>query len=394
MSGHLSNNRTFIILTDDFPPTTGGGIASWAFELSRQLELKNQNVIVLTRKKDRSQKNIIKNNIKIRYVAGHDWNRYRWLYMSVKVLGLLFTTKNPVIVGSTWQHLEGIVFLKKIFSFSVICYAHGTDVTKAISTNLRNRFRRVLSRIDVFVSVSKFLKKVVKKAYPNVELQSAVVHNSVNVDHFKPMSDVSDLRNHFAMPQDATILLSVGRTIEAKGFRQVIHALPDVLNEFPNTLYCIAGLQKEPEAGRIKSLISEYGLERNVKFLSIVDFEKLPGLYNACDIFIAPSIPVQEPFYQEEGLGIVILEASACGRPVIGTVSGGIPEVINDGITGFLVPPNNKNALAEKILQLSKDKSLRVKLGQEGRKMVAAKFRGVNGATKLLEIIENLDMKS
>lgn len=383
--------KTFIILTDDFPPSTGGGIATWAAELSEGLVKRGHTVMVLTRRKRTSDRARYTHSAKVMEAGGPDWNRYRWLYMTLRVIPLLLATKRPVIVASTWQHVSAIVFLKRWFDFLLVCFAHAQDITKSVGTGDEKNLKRVLQRSDVCIAVSRYLERFMRESLPGVVFESGVIHNGVDVETFRPLGDKAVLRKKFHIDEDARVILTIGRTIEMKGFRQVIRVLPAVLSKFPKTSYLIAGLQKEPEYGKIKAMVSELQLERHVRFLSVISHERLPELYNACDVFVLAARPVFTPQLQQDNFPLVLLEASACELPVIGTDCAGVPEAIADGNTGFVVHYDDLPALTEKIMLLLENAELRKKLGQEGRRFIERHFTRQMVADKLLSRVQQID---
>lgn len=389
-----TSKRTIIVLTDDFPPTTGGGIATWAKALSDDLVSMGENVIVMVRKK---KKQVIvpqvENLAQIKYVAGRDWNLYRWFYMLFKIIPLLLRQKNVVIVASIWQHIEAIVYLRAIFNFTIICFAHGTDISKIIFTRKNKRLKRVLNRIDLFAPVSHFHDRLVRAQFSDLNYMSKVIHNGIDSDRFVPIADKKSLRKKFNIQQQSPAILSVGRIIETKGYRYLVRALSIVVKQFPDTICIFAGKPKQPEFAKLQELIDELKLNRNILFLSSVEYDKLPELYNACDIFALASHPVFQPYYQEDNFPMVILEASACQLPVVATQCGGIPEIIVDGVSGFVVPLDDYQLFAEKLILLIKHPELRTRMGKFGRQRVLDSFDIKNVSNILLQQIQIIESK-
>lgn len=383
--------NTFIILTDDFPPSSGGGIATWAYEVHKNLLNRNFNVIVLSRRTKYHRSLGVKNSEHIVYVKGHNWNKFRWFYMGIRLIPFLLREKHPVILSSTWQHIESIWILKKFFNFNILCFGHGTDITKVLYSKQKYKLARVLRQVDFFIPVSSFLEKLTLDNFPTPDFKSFVVHNGVDIEHFKPREDdKKSLRNKFSIPVNNKIIISVGRIIEAKGFRNVINALPIITKQYPSLTYIILGLQKEPEVSKIKSLVKELSLQDHILFLPPVDYEELPQLLNACDIFILISQPVYEPFYQEDNFPMVILEACACELPVIVSNTGGLSEAVIDNTTGYIVPYNATDVLAEKILSLLRNSNQSEKMGRESRKHIINNFSSTITAKKILKITAEL----
>lgn len=158
-----------------------------------------------------------------------------------------------------------------------------------------------------------------------------------------------------------------------KGHDSVLNVLPDVLKKYPDTVYLIIGGGDDKE--RLKNLAMNRGVGERVIFLEDIKDEELPAFYCLCDIFVMPSKEIHTKYgVKAEGFGIGFLEAGACGRPVIGGKSGGIPDAVIDGNTGILVNPKNLLELRDAIIKLLKDGALRKQMGDNARKRIEENF--------------------
>jgi colanic acid/amylovoran biosynthesis glycosyltransferase len=164
----------------------------------------------------------------------------------------------------------------------------------------------------------------------------------------------------------AARLLSVGRFVEKKGFAYAIAAVAKILQRFPNIEYQIVG--DGGERRNLERLISELGIGHNVTLLGWRHREELMGLYRAADIFLAPSVTSRDG--DQEGIPVVLYEAMAAGLPVISTHHTGIPEVVHDAQSGFLVPERDPDAVADKLVQLLEHPETRFEMGHKGRKHI------------------------
>ena len=162
----------------------------------------------------------------------------------------------------------------------------------------------------------------------------------------------------------------MGRLEKRKGIETLFKAIPQVIEKIPSAIFTIIGKDSNlsPENGSYKEYLLDH-LERRyhsqINFVGFASDSDLHKYYKRCDVFVAPSL--------YESFGLIYLEAMAWGKPVIGCNIGGIPEIIHDGENGFLIPPNDHEALAQRIIDLQ-NHSLRVKMGQTGRKLVEEKF--------------------
>lgn len=159
-------------------------------------------------------------------------------------------------------------------------------------------------------------------------------------------------------------ILTIARLHKYKGLNYLIEAMKTVHEEIPDAKLYILG--KGPEEQNLRNLVKNLALEDVIEFVKTpIPNHKMPELYAECDIYVQPSII--EPF------GIAVLEAMACGKPVIGTRVGGMIDTIADGETGFLVNSKDSKVLTERIIMLN-DEKLRKKLGKNARERVVKRF--------------------
>ncbi|MGB0386107.1 MAG: glycosyltransferase [Ardenticatenaceae bacterium] len=174
---------------------------------------------------------------------------------------------------------------------------------------------------------------------------------------------------------DKLTVLFVGRLEKRKGILDLFQAIPSVLKQVPNATFIIAGADNSRHDGFQRRTGTDYPtyfanryrkVRSHVKFMGRVSDETLHELYQSCDLFVAPSL--------YESFGLIYIEAMNYAKPVIGCRAGGIPEVIDDGVTGLLVDPGAAKALAEAIVSLLKSPRKLYELGMAGRQQVLEKF--------------------
>lgn len=184
-------------------------------------------------------------------------------------------------------------------------------------------------------------------------------------------------------PPDSFTILYLGRLEKRKGIQDLFAAIPQVLIKIPNVHFIIAGADNSHRDGfqqQTGLTYAAYFQQQYSKFSSYVSFlgqvseEKLNRLYQSCDLFVAPSL--------YESFGLIYLEAMNYGKPVIGCRAGGIPEVIDEGVTGLLSEPETPDDLAEKIIKLLQNPSLLHDMGLAGRTQLLNKFTHVQMARK------------
>jgi colanic acid/amylovoran biosynthesis glycosyltransferase len=161
-------------------------------------------------------------------------------------------------------------------------------------------------------------------------------------------------------------LLSVGRLVEKKGFEYAIRGVATILRVFPMLRYAIAG--DGPERSNLERLIMELGVGSNVRLLGWQERAEVVRLFDQAHIFLAPSVTSQQG--DQEGIPLVVHEAMAVGLPVVSTRHTGIPELVQDGESGFLVAERDVNGIADRLTYLINHPETWREMGQKGRKHI------------------------
>lgn len=235
----------------------------------------------------------------------------------------------------------------------------------------------VLQKVDHFYPVSDYTAGILKQMGVD-ESKITVMINGTDPDQFYPI-DSTPFKKKLGLTKNK-IILTITRLVERKGIDTVIAALPNVIRQIPDVHYLIVG---EGEDGkRLRKLVEYHQLEEQVTFTGKIPYEELNEYYNAADLFVMPS-KTQIP--DVEGFGIVFLEANACGLPVIGSDSGGIPSAIRNGVTGYIIPEANHVKLAEKIIELLNNPEKSHIIGRQGRKWVTEEANWEQLSRKLFE---------
>ena len=183
------------------------------------------------------------------------------------------------------------------------------------------------------------------------------------------------------LPRTGRIILTVGRwdpTERYKGADTLISALPRVLNTTPDASLVLVG--DGDDRPRLEHLARNLGVSEQTYFLHGLTPDQLFACYANCDVFALPS--------RGEGFGIVFLEAMACAKPTIGGAHGGIPDIVEDGVTGLLVPHGDAERLAQAIESLLNDPSRAREMGARGRERVQKKFTFGEFQSRLTQIID------
>lgn len=218
----------------------------------------------------------------------------------------------------------------------------------------------------------------------------AVVHPEVDTAAFRPSRDRGErdaARARFGWDPGERITLFAGRLVERKGLSDLLAALPAVSGA---DRLVVAG---PGDRSAYERAARAAGVAERVTFLGYVTPAELPELYRAVDLFAGPSRDARERD-DVEGFGIVYLEASASGLPVLATRTGGIPEAVEDAVGGLLVPPGDVPALAAAWSRLAGDADLRARMGEGGRTGRARTHGPGTSAAALRAVVDGISRGS
>ena len=380
----------FAILTENFPPFIGGGIAEWTHGVADNLTKWGHNVTVYAKWKRKVSLTLHQNkSYTVKPMYGRDWGRYRHWLSLYYILKFLRENPDGVIIATTWDLGTSFGFLKRFFKKArLVVIAHGKDVTKIKKDRMLRQFRRTVEVSDLVAAVSQFTgNEMLKRLHTNQPNQKIVViPNGIDVNFYHRTSNHDNLTQKLGIARQSRIILTLARIVERKGHDIVIRSLPKILKEFPETIYLIAGpVQDQAYHEKIIRLIEELQLRQKVIFVDQVPKEDLSKYYSMSDVYVMVSREIPETG-DSEGFGITFLEANACECPVIGSDSGGIPDAIEDGKSGFLVPADNEEVLADRILTLFRKPDLRTEMGKYGRQRVKQCFTWEQITDRLLKV--------
>ena len=292
------------------------------------------------------------------------------LFLSELFYAIKIIKKEKIdIIHSHWIIPSGLVgsILKRTYRKPHITTAHAGDVFTIRNSKILSKIGSfVFKNSDKITANSNYTKNAITSIEDKIKDIVEIIPMGVDTSLFHP-KHATGLRDDF---EAEYLILSVGRLVEKKGVKYLIMAMKDVIKEFPNAKLIICGAG--PEEENLENLTKKLNLKENVIFVGYIKNSDLPKYYTSSDIFILPSIKVKGG--DTEGLGVVLLEAMACGTPVIGSNTGGITDIIKHGESGFLVKPKDPEDIAEKIIVLLSNKELQQKFSEEGLKIVRERF--------------------
>jgi phosphatidylinositol alpha-1,6-mannosyltransferase len=245
--------------------------------------------------------------------------------------------------------------------------------------------RRNFASARAVIAISSYTKSLLAGLGVN-EKKVHVIPCGTDPQRFRPGIDGSAIRRKFGLA-GKKVILSVSRLVKRKGHANVIAALPGVIEKVPGAHYLIVG--KGPEEDSLQAQVRDGGLSDAVTFAGYADESELPSCYAACDVFVMPSFAAQRG-ENVEGFGIAYLEANACGKPVIGGRTGGVPDAIAEGETGLIVDPLDVEEIGKAIVEILADEKKARAMGLAGRKRVEHRYNWRSVTKEILELIERL----
>lgn len=364
--------KTRVLLHSDiFPPKTGGS-GRWFWEIYTRVP--RENVVVVAGDDPQAASVDAATDLAIRRWALHFPTRglrpfvnlLRYLSLARRLRKLVKSERIDVI--HTGRNLpEG--FIAWLSRKPYWCYVHGEDVAvSATSRELAWMTRRVLRRARGLIANSENTQRMLLEDWKVPSEKVHVLHPGVDTTRFVPAPRDDGFRGVRGWT-DRTVILTVGRLQKRKGHDMLIRALPHLVERFPTVLYAIVGDGEEREP--LESLVTELGMTNHVRFLGEIDDADLIRCYQQCDVFALPNRAVGR---DEEGFGMVLLEAQACGRAVLAGASGGTAETMQAGETGVVVDCTEPGPLADGLASLLEDSEGRVEMGRRGRKWVCGSF--------------------
>ncbi|MEA2433974.1 MAG: phosphatidyl-myo-inositol dimannoside synthase [Actinomycetota bacterium] len=278
---------------------------------------------------------------------------------------------DKVLFGTPWP----LGLLGPRLSAAGLRYAaivHGAELkVPAAVPLLKGRLAEALAGADLLMPVSDYTNRMVheliarKQGRPHIENLRA----RVDLSRFHPDVNTSAVRDALGLSAADRVVLCFGRLVRRKGVHRLIEAMPEISRRVPHTVLVIAGTG--PELGKLRHQAAR--AKARVLFAGRVPDEHAPAYYRLADVFALPVVD-RWAGLEIEGLGVVLLEAAATGTPSVTGRSGGTPEAVLDGDTGFVVDARDPDQLCDRIVRLLKDPGLAERMGAAGRSHVEAEY--------------------
>jgi phosphatidylinositol alpha-1,6-mannosyltransferase len=228
------------------------------------------------------------------------------------------------------------------------------------------------NNVDHLTYLGDFTKSEIAKALsPEAQSRLIKIAPGIDTDHFAPVSTSEQLRKDLGLAEKK-VIVSVGRLVHRKGQDILIQSLPAILEKHPTAHLLMVG--EGPYREDLTKMVLKLKLSDAVTFIGRIQYKDLPRYICAGDIFAMPSRS-RLAGLEVEGLGIVYLEASSCALPVIAGRSGGAPDAVNEGVTGFSVDGTSPTEVSKAIINLFDDPIRAKAMGVAGRNWIIEKWR-------------------
>jgi phosphatidylinositol alpha-1,6-mannosyltransferase len=274
--------------------------------------------------------------------------------------------------------------LRRAGARRLVATAHGHEAGWARLPAARTLLRRIGESTDTITYLGEYTRSRIASALtPQAAGRMVQLPPGVDEKTFHPDSGGDGIRARLGLT-DRPVVVCVSRLVRRKGQDTLIRALPRVLAKEPEAALLIVG--GGPYEKDLRRLAHETGVADAVRFTGAVPWAELPAHYGAGDVFAMPC-RTRRGGLDVEGLGIVYLEASATGLPVIAGDSGGAPDAVLDGETGWVVRGGSEEETADRIITLLGDPGLRRRMGERGRQWVEERWRWDLLAERLRELL-------
>jgi phosphatidylinositol alpha-1,6-mannosyltransferase len=354
--------RRTLVVTNDFPPRQGGIQTFVAALLARRPP---ESVVVLASDSPGSaayDAALPYPRAAVDLVRRHGCDSA--LFGAAAPLGLIAPALRRAGVG----HLVGLT--------------HGHETGWVALPGSRQLLQRIAGNLDVLTYISQYTRARLEPALDG-RARFAQLSPGVDVERFTPDADGSAVRQRYALGA-APVVVCVSRLVARKGQDVLVAGWPRVLARHPDARLLLVG--DGPAERSLRQSVARLGLERSVVLAGGVSADELPSYYAAGDVFAMPC-RTRRAGLDVEGLGMVFLEAAACGRPVVAGTSGGAPEAVRDGVTGHVVEPRSADAVAAAIVGLLDDPAKARAMGAAGRAWAERRWSWTTIAATLDELL-------
>jgi phosphatidyl-myo-inositol dimannoside synthase len=374
--------RRTLIVTNDFPPRRGG-IQSFIHELA--LRLPAADLTVYAPKWDgdaefdaRQPFEVVRHPTSLMIGGPSVIHRAVGLATDRRAKAVIFGAAAPLGLITPYLRNAGVE--------RAIAITHGHEAGWAALPVARQMLRRIGDKTDVVTYLGEYFRLRLSAALrPAAAARMTQLHPGVDAAVFKPDQAAREaIRDRYGLA-GRPVVVCVSRLVKRKGQDTLLRAWPEVTKRVPDAALLIVGAG--PQSAALHDLSERTGVTASVRFTGPVPQAELPAHYAAGDVFSMPC-RTRRRGLDVEGLGIVYLEASAAGLPVVGGDSGGAPDAILEGETGYVVGGRDVGGLAERLVTLLNDPAGAKAMGDKGRAWVERDWNWDLSAARLRALID------
>ena len=373
-----------LCITNDFGPRAGG-IETFVIGLIERLP--RSRVIVYTSAQDNSEHydrrwleeygvEVVRDKAKILLPTPGVAYCVKAIVRERKISTVFFGAAAPLGLLSRTLRKTGVTH--------IVALTHGHEVWWSKVWPFTLAMKSISRHVSHLTYLGEFTKSAISRSITREAAAHMVkIAPGIDTDHFSPQ-DASQLRNELGL-SEKKVIVSVGRLVHRKGQDILIEAMPAIIKEVPEAHILMIG--EGPYRGYLENRVKALGLQERITFIGRIQYADLPKHICAGDLFAMPSRS-RLAGLEVEGLGIVYLEASACGLPVIAGDSGGAPDAVLEGETGLVVDGKSKADVAAAVIELLQDADRSKAMGIRGREWIIQEWRWDIWASRFAQLLK------
>ena len=378
------SDSKILCITNDFGPRAGG-IETFVIGLIERLP--HGSVIVYTSRQEGSEPfdkkwftefgvEVIRDRSRILLPSLRVGRNVRSLVRKRGITTVFFGAAAPLALLSQGLRKTGVQ--------RIVALTHGHEVWWAKVWPFSWAMRRIGNGVDNLTYLGNFTRTEISRALSQRAANSMrKIAPGIDTDHFAPRADAQSLRAELGL-SEKKVIVSVGRLVHRKGQDTLIESMPKILVQIPDAHLLFIG--EGPYKDYLVKRAAELKVSHAITFIGRIQYDELPRYICVGDIFAMPSRS-RLAGLEVEGLGIVYLEASACALAVIGGKSGGAPDAVLEGETGFAVDGTSADSVAEAAITLLDNPELARQMGVRGRQWIIDEWRWEIWAQKFAQLL-------
>lgn len=309
-------------------------------------------------------------------------NLFNTIYQIYHIVSLIREQEIEVVYLNNRAAPLGLIIAARICNKRILCHMRGMywwDLKHHFKANILYRYF-ISKACDVFICIS----ESVRKHYTTLGIpkdKTITIYNGIDLSKFKERKKNDAIDKKYMCDKSDFVLAIISSIKQRKGQEFLLNIMPKIIEKYPNIKLLIVGSAMTGEQTyeqKLKNYVKNNGLNKNVSFIPWT--KNVPEILSIVDVLIQPSI-------LPEGLGRTAIEAIASAIPIIVTNAGGLAEIVDDGINGYLIEPNDEVSLQDRIQKLIENKDLAIRMGLEGRIKAERIFDKEKNVKKITEII-------